>query len=92
MIQHRVFRRGQIGPAKLKAALDELGIQNGEEFVVLRWSAPITRALALATDTSKPREWLTESQFEQALMDQFGGQLQEGVEDPSWWNDPGPEE
>lgn len=38
MINTRVLTRGIAGPNALTKALDELGIQNGEEFALIRWS------------------------------------------------------
>lgn len=38
MLNARVLTRGTAGPRLLTKALDELGIQNGEEFALIRWS------------------------------------------------------
>lgn len=57
MTQLRVLTRGKAGPKALTQALDELGIQNGEEFCLVRWDPRI----------------LTDDEFVAQLKRDFGG-------------------
>lgn len=77
MIALRVLTRGVAGPKALAVALNELRIQNGEEFALVRYSPRVMAALARVVEKIDPPEELSDSEFEARLIREFDGTVEE---------------
>ena len=68
-----MLTRGVAGPRALGAALDEMQVDSGEEFILAPFTAKVLQAIGRVPEVMKPQAQLSDDEIAERLVREFDG-------------------